>query len=360
MRLLLNLNENQYGAHANIHHSLEKLKSRGSLSDYIIYPFPARLADGLSSDQVLSEIVEKAERFQPDAVLWSHTGNLFVGHQVMARLNSTKANPSIGYWDGDVWQKPLPAPKEVFELCTGCDVVFCQGAGDFSSSLKKIGCKDVRYVPAASDELRFFKTRLPSKEIIYDVVVIGNNVTSLLPWRTAPGSILRKKIAKLFSKKLGERFGIFGQGWKEAYGKGPITFTEQVNLYHSSRIALGTNNWLGPKYYFSNRLPIAMSSGVPVVYNYEDGFNEMLGAKSGVIFYRDANEAWKICEKLLEKTQQELDEIGLKSYNFAWENLHLDKILMYMIDVLAAHHQAKVKGTSVPVIENPWIKEAVL
>ena len=230
-----------------------------------------------------------------------------------------------------------------------------QGDGDFTNLLNKNGCKDIRYVPAPTDTNRFCKLRSLDQEIIYDVVMIGNNVTSRIPWRTAPGSRWRKELAEYFFKKLGKRFAVFGYGWKAKYGKGPLPFSEQVNLYHSSRMALGVNNWLGPRYYFSNRLPIALSSGVPVVHNYESGYEEIFKPIEDFFFFKTTAEAWNMTKQLLGKDQNELDKIGLKAHMFAMNRLTATNMMRYMISVLMDYNLAQKKGKEVAITANPWI-----
>lgn len=355
MKLLLILNENPPGAHSDVHHSLQILKGQGVLEDYHIYPFLARLADGLKDKEVTQEVLDIAKELQPSLVLWSHTGRLYVSKDCIDVLKNLSSSPSIGYWDGDIYQKPQPLPKEIILLCKLCNVVFAQGEGDFSNLLKRKGCKDIRYTPASTDTNRFCKLRPSDHEIQYDVVIIGNNVTSKLPWKTAPGSRWRKKLAQYFYEKLGERFAVFGYGWKSEYGKGPIRFDKQVDLYHSSRVVLGVNNWLGPRYYFSNRLPIAFSSGVPVVHNYESGYEEIFQSAEDFFFFKTTEEAWNMTKQLLEKDQSELDEIGLRAYKFALERFTMTEVMRYMITVLQDHKSAQWERKDLQIRANPWI-----
>jgi len=355
LKPLLILNENPPGAHSDIHNSLNVLKDVGILEDFYIYPFLSRLADGLKDKEVTQEIVNIAKDFQPSAVLWLHTGHLFVGEDDILKIKNLLSRPAIGYWDGDIYQKPQASPKEIISLCTKCDVVFVQGDGDFTNLLKKNGCKDIRYVPAPTDTNRFCKLRSLDQEIIYDVVMIGNNVTSRIPWRTAPGSRWRKELAEYFFKKLGKRFAVFGYGWKAKYGKGPLPFSEQVNLYHSSRMALGVNNWLGPRYYFSNRLPIALSSGVPVVHNYESGYEEIFKPIEDFFFFKTTAEAWNMTKQLLGKDQAVLDDIGRRGYRLALSNFTIDKIICYILEVLASYQRDRQDDSAPIAVSNPWI-----
>jgi hypothetical protein len=164
-------------------------------------------------------------------------------------------------------------------------------------------------------------------------------------------------MAGCLAKKLGARFAIYGYGWKGPYAKGKITFLEQMSCYHKSRITVAINNALGAKYYFSNRLPIAMLSGITVVHNYEEGFEELFVSSGhhGVYFFKTTEEALEICDELLSKSQNELDEIGKKAFQFSFHKFTGTEVFKYMIDVLMSHKKAKDLEHAVPLIKNPWI-----
>lgn len=355
MKLLLVLNENPPGAHSDVHCSLNELKEQGILKNFHVYPFLARLADGLNDMEVTRELVNIAQEFQPSAILWSHTGRLSVAEDDIFKLRNLSSRPAIGYWDGDIYQKPQPLAKEIITLCKKSDVVFVQGEGDFSSILKKNNCHDIRYVPGTTDTNRFCSLRASDQKIRFDVVMIGNNVSSKLPWRTAPGSRWRKELAEFFYKKLGNRFAVFGHGWKAGYGKGPLPFDEQVNAYHSSRVGLGVNNAIGARYYFSNRLPIALSSAVPFIHNYEPGYEEIFKPIEDFHFFRTTSEAWELTKQLLEKDQKELDLIGRQGYDFSRNRLTTTEAMRYMIRVLNEHWRSRNEGEKIDTTINPWI-----
>lgn len=343
-----------------MHYSLNELKDQGILKNFHVYPFLARLADGVKDRDVTREIVNVAEEFQPTAVLWSHTGRLSVAEEDIFKIKKLSSRPAIGFRDGDIYQRPQAPPKNTLSLCKSCDVVFVQGAGDFSNLLKKNNCHDIRYVPAFTDSSRFCKLRSIDQEITYDVVMIGNNVSSKLPWRTAPGSRWRKELAEFFYKKLGNRFAVFGHGWKARYGKGPLPFDEQVNAYHASRVGLGVNNAIGARYYFSNRLPIGLSSGVPFVHNFEPGYDEIFKPAKDFRFFRTTSEAWELAKPLLEKDQHELDQIGKKGYDFSRSRLTATQAMRYMLRVLNEHWRSRNEGGKVETTVNPWVSSPKL
>ncbi len=356
MRLLLILNENPAGSHDDVHRAVELLKEKGILERYFIYPFLAKLADGLSKKDVLKDIINTAKELNPTAILWSHTGGLKLQDKDIVTLRTLPSRPSMGYWDGDVYETPYkPLPREIIHLARGCDVAFFPGNGEMVELLKENGVKDIRYVPLSTDEEKFGSLRKNNDTIIFDVVMVGNFVKSKIPWRKWPGTKWRKEIAELFYKKLGKRFAVFGNGWGGPYAKGAVPFREQNVVNHLGRLALGVNN-LHAQYFFSDRLPIAMSGGIPIIHNYEYGFEDIFKrCVNNVFFFNSTDEAWEITEKLLAMGQDELNVMGLKGREFALRYLTMCKSVEYMVNELKAYKLAQEAKTRVTAGENPWI-----
>ncbi len=343
------LNEHTAGAHDDVYNALGECINSGEIDSFYVYPFLQKVNNGLSSQKINNEIVQVAEDFQPDLILWSHTIKLKISSETIEKLKSLSSKPQMGYWDGDIYESPFkPLPANVSNLAKNCDVVFCQEFGKMTNLLKDKGCKDIRYVPAATDSDRFNRENTSvNKE--YDVVLIGNNVINKLPWKRMPGAVYRKKLIEYFYKKLGDRFAVFGSGWKGEYAKGPVNFVDQTKVYQKSRLALGVNN-LHSDFYFSNRLPIALTSGVPLLYNYENGL-EKLFPQNIITFFNSVEDAWTKTKNLLEKNDNELNKIGSEAKQFALENFSMKNNFSYMIQVLKNNFSLQPAK-----IENPWIQ----
>jgi hypothetical protein len=357
MRLLLVLNESPAGSHVDFHKALDQLVQEGDLESYLLYPFLAHLDSGLNARELESHLLKVAEEFKPTGILWAHTSGFNVSRDTVDRLRRLQSAPSLGYHEGDLYESPYKRlPDEMISLISGCDVFFCQGFGAMTDLLRKNGCRDIRYVPPPTDEWRFGRLRSAADEIVFDVVMIGNYVSSRLPWRTMPGSRLRRELSLLLYKQLGSRFAVFGHGWSGPFAAGPIPFDQQEKAYHRSRIAVGINN-LHARYYFSNRLPIAMSSGIPIVHNYEPGLEEIFSAECGAFFFEEISEAWGVIQRLLGKEQTELDEIGVKARQFAVNRFNVTEIIRYMVKVLQSHvaNRSGNRGAETP--RNPWVAE---
>ena len=348
MKFLLLLNENNPGSHDDVYRALDENKKMGEISSYVVYPFLSKLKSGLRHQEVNEDIFKIAKEYQPEMILWSHTIKLKVFESTIKKLKGLYSKPVSGYWDGDIYESPYkPLPKNIIELAVKSEVTFCQGFGPMSDLLKMKGCSDIRYVPAATDPVRFNLEKSNSTKL-YDIVLIGNNVLNFLPWKRMPGAIFRKKLADYFYSKLGNKFAVFGDGWKAEYSKGSVPFTDQTKIYQNSRLAIGVNN-LFSEYYFSNRLPISMTSGVPVLYKKEYGFEKIFPYDT-IKTYSTVEEAWGIAEEMLSKSDEELNSIGNKCRDFVLNNLTMTKNFTYMINVLKSYKSNTKKN-----IVNPWI-----
>ena len=356
MKLLLLLNENPSGAHEDVHRTIENCYEKGIISDKIIYPFLAKFAEGLKEEQVLNEIIEISKNFQPALILWMHTDKFKVDQSVINELNNLINKPAMGYWDGDLYQGFYrPVPTELLDLSSACDVVFVQGFSEMTKKMKNRGCKDIRFVPAFSDTKRFYSSELHNNKE-YDIVMIGNNITSRNPLRiTMPGTRFRKKMVAELSKKYQNRFAVFGNNWKGNYAKGISSYLDQHKIYSNSKITVQVNNYYG-KYYFSDHLPIAMLSGIPIVHNYEEGFDELFKDCKEIRFFKSIKEGFKQCEDLLNKSDAELNEIGCELQNYAIKKLTVELAFEYMINVLKEIYVKKNNSDFNYKVANPWLE----
>ncbi len=361
MRLLVALNEPEAGAHSDVYNALNDLRAAGALEDSLVYPFLAELRSGRSAHEVCGRILELARGFQPAAILWSHAEELVLPEGFIASLRRLSSRPAIGYWDGDWYESPYkPIPRTVSDLARQSDAVFCQGIGSMTDVLRRKGCRDIRYVPASVDPQRFHPTGEPKgKQREFDVVLIGNYVSSRIPWKTFPGSRWRNRLAEMLRKNLGDRFAIFGAGWPTGFSKGQVPFDRQSEAYHRARLAIGVNN-LHASYYFSNRLPIAMASGIPVLYNKEQGMERLFEGCPGIRFFRSTEEAWDHVSALLGADQSELDALGREASTFSLGRFRTDRVLGYMIDVLRSYRLKQETPALAGDVPNPWLDSAAV
>ena len=340
-RLLLMLNEDVEGSHDDVRCALDELIAAGRLAAYRVYPFPARLAQGLRPREIAAEIIVEAADLSPTVVLWSHTLHLSVDSGCLERLRSLPSRPAMGYWDGDMYQTLCkPFPRQALELAQACDVVFLPGLNAFVHSLRRCGVKDIRYVPLTTDLGRFggaFGMR-DGRACEFDLAMIGNCRTSRLAFKTMPGLRWRIELAQMFEAKLGRRFAVFGHGWHGPCAQGPVEFAQQGAAYSTARFGVGNNN-LRAAYYFSDRLPIAMSCGAVMLHNFEPGLREVLGAGSPVLTADDVD---------YQDERQAAREV-------ASARLTMTHAQSYMLDVLGSVRRWRAGSPAAATVVNPWL-----
>ncbi|MCZ7663145.1 MAG: hypothetical protein M5U22_09560 [Thermoleophilia bacterium] len=338
------------------YHALERLQQEGIVESFCVVPYLARLNSSLTVDEIADEVVAGAHEVRADIVLWAHTQGLHSAANCAARLRSVGV-AAIGYWDGD-WYHPYrnPFPGECLALCSVSDVAFVQGDGLLVGLLHRAGCEDVRYVPASTDDR--FVAQPARSEYDWDLVMIGNRISSRLPFKDMPGAILRRKLVRMFERRLGNRFAVFGHGWTGASAQGPVDYEKQAEAYGLGIASLGCNNWF-TRYYFSDRLPIAMASARPSIYYQGEGYDEVFGSDAGVFWYRDLDTAWKQFLAVSADPDAALERAE-RARNIAVSGFTTYRTLIYMLDVLAAHADAETQGVAVRPVPNPWISRSTL
>lgn len=361
IRLLLILNEAAPGAHVDVHDALGRLVSRGDILQCDVVPWVHLRAGGRSDAEIVAAVLESARRLAPDAVLWSHTGDLEIGPGAVATLRAVESRPVIGYVDWDLYQrfyKPMPKPTQ--HAMALSDVVFTCGGGAMVDGLVRGGCGDIRYVPLTTDSVRFAADRPDGPTPEFDVVLIGNNPRSRVPFKTMPGCRWRAEAVGELERRLGSRFAVFGEGWSGRCAQGSIPYRDQGAVYQKARIALGINNLHAP-YYFSDRLPIAMSSGVFMVHNREPGFEELLPEPlCRAAFSRERDAMWRAVERALEMDDDARRRVELAGREFALATLTTYDAFAYMVAVLEDRRRRGAAAAQAAPIANPWLRAARL
>jgi hypothetical protein len=352
------LNENPAGAHDDVHRALGRLVASGQLEGFAVIPHSARLADGVDERAIAEEILTTARSLEATAVIWSHTGSLRIDDGLLDRLHSLPSKPAMAYWDNDMYHwfcKPFP--RAALRVARHCDVVFVCGDSAYVDGLHRRGCADIRYTPLPTDEVRFpmpAAVTASQRQYEHDVVLVGNRVRSRIPLKTMPGARERERLVALFTRRLGRRFAVYGHDWTGLSARGPIPFLEQGRAYRSARLVLGDNN-LHAAYYFSNRLPIAMSSGCVVVHNWEPGLDTVFTEQPPFHLFRTREQAWQTVSRLLSLDDAELDEQRSVAHDLAVGGFTMYHVQEYMLRVLERRRQARDGHENADHVSNPWL-----
>jgi hypothetical protein len=174
------------------------------------------------------------------------------------------------------WSKPLP--HDARDLAPYADVVFVPGSGLLMRNYRRAGAKDVRWNPHTYDPGSFGRLEITGETVTHDVVMIGTMVTSRLGrLRMMPGAVDRGRLAAGLKNQFGDRFALFGIGWADDIGLGPLPFLDQEQAIRSAWVTANWDHFPAEPDYFSDRLPISLASGTVHFTTWHPGFDELFG-----------------------------------------------------------------------------------
>lgn len=307
MRVLVVLNENPRGSHPDVYEAFESLTSEGIISGFDVIPFLHLRAQGDSDAQIVETIKRTAVDRGHGLVIWMHTGSLSVPDDALAAILESPARPKMAYWEGDSyhpWYKPLPRPMAA--IMRRCDAVFMPCGGPVIKTLRNAGVRRVFYAPSCASGTRFPHVWRADEPHEHDIVVIGNRVSSRIPLKTMPGARRRAAIVKDLIKRYGRAVAVYGSGWTGPNAMGPVAFDDQTEVYRRARLTVGVDH-LDHPFLFSNRLPIALAVGIPVLYRRNPGYDEVFPRELQDCFFSDTARLYEGINGLLAADQSALD-----------------------------------------------------
>ena len=188
------------------------------------------------------------------------------------------------------------------------DVNFLTGMGYLAKHLARRGARNLVLMPNGCCQVRFSEkldqTRYAPD---FDVVFIGNNATyssnvfSQFFWTTRR----RREFVALVTKRYGRRFGLFGDGWAgNPSWQGPIHYDRQHHAYRRGAVALGGMPGAYHDYYTSDRVFIAIASGIPFVDYAVAGVDLLLRPGRDWWLATDISGMIRCCDNLLSRSEQ--------------------------------------------------------
>lgn len=274
-RLLYVPNEATIGEQAGPRATFEELSRTGQLKAYSAYSLHVETREhGLQG--ALRDLRTRVLDFEPTLVLWQHPGALAIPVSWLKGLRSTGA--FLIYHEGDAYglvRKRLPHGAR--SLARSSHVAFTAAMGANAALLKRFGAAQVGYAPSSVDLTRFGTPWNPTSRREFDVVVIGNRVTSSgLPLTAFPGARHRERLFRGLGSLLGDRLAIYGRGWDGFVGaRGPIDFDLQEQAARQAWLTASWDHFDRVPYSFSNRLPISLAAGVAHITSYHAGYEHL-------------------------------------------------------------------------------------
>jgi spore maturation protein CgeB len=318
MRLFYLINEPYLNYQLGYRNAISKLIESGDLSACYYYSFNAKFQEfDRKWELVIKDLVVQIVDYKPDAILFAHTHDKKIDDSFFKQIEAILGyKPIYALDERDVYGKfAKRIPKELLFLASKCDVVFVVASGgwmydQFKSSIKK----KLVYLPHVCDDFYFEKaTPLPTNKK-YDVIMIGNLAKSRVPFKSMPGVFERIKVAKHLHKKHGSRFAVFGNGWdKYPFSAGPISFFKQDEVLMESNLSIGVDHFFSYRQYFSDRLPIALFSGIPHLSFLTPDIDLLFKEQEHIFYFGNCSEASNKIDKILSGKIKNISEITEKA-----------------------------------------------
>jgi hypothetical protein len=192
---------------------------------------------------------------------------------------------------------------------------------DVRRSFVANGARRFLYAPSAYDDERFGSSWTPSAYREFDVVFIGNQNHSRLPWRRLPGAAGRVELVRLLQKRFGSKAGIFGRGWEGLGVQGPVSYSDQTAVLRSAWTSANWDYFPDEAAYFSDRLPISLAAGVSHVTTRHPGYLELFGDRPGLHLCDSPASVVATVEKLIAAGDVWLMRDGEAARQFAGDNM---------------------------------------
>ena len=174
------------------------------------------------------------------------------------------------------WFKPLSREAKALAPCA--DRVFLPGSGSFLGYYRRAGASDVRCTRHTYPPCSFGRLEITGDTVTRDVVMVANRIPSRLGrLRTIPGQLDRRRLVASLEHEFGGGFAVFGGGWTEPAGLGPVPFFEQESAIRSAWVTANWDNFPAEPDYYSNRLPISFASGSVHFTTWHPGLDELFG-----------------------------------------------------------------------------------
>lgn len=338
-RLLFLVNEPFEGYQVGYRAALDDLVNDRTLECCRILSFIPEEQRLGSWNAVLDEVLEIAKKLRPTAILIAHSRHRPFHDGYLDRLRSSSdPAPILAYDERDVFgyvRKPLP--RATLHLASRCDVVFLVARGKFAERFRRAGCGNLVYLPHAADTRRFGTPWTPTRDRDFDVVMIANLYRSRCPWRSIPGTRARFQLGRALYRRFGRRFRVYGAGWDdEPYAAEPIPFGQQEQALRQAWLSIGQEHFPELEGYFSDRLPVALLSGVGYVTNRIRGMETVLRHGEHVLYFDSPAHAVEVIARALDAGSSELIALGARGNAIARSEMTEEVRMRRLMSAIAA------------------------
>jgi hypothetical protein len=277
-----------------------------------------------SIDNAIIKMFDLVKSLMPDLIILFHFRNFQINKTFFEKIKSIAPHSKIVYDEGDMYGGIFKPITSTMKICMrAADVISIRGLGcwyDKVSSFKK----KVIYTPHCASLNRITdKIELKSNKSKKSIL-IGNSVYTLFKGLNfLPGSRGRVKLVKALTRSLGNRFSVYGSGWnKFKSNRGQIPFQQQAQVCNDNWVQVAYEHYPGVSYYFSDRLPIALSCGQIYICHFHEGYDQIFKGCDFIYFFKTSQEAIDIINYLFSLDENALMEKSNRARHFAQQYFH--------------------------------------
>lgn len=301
--------------------AFQEIQNDGRISELQVCSFLVEAKRAGGYEQARRSILDRVQAAQPDILFWQHVSEFELDKEFVRQLRSVAPKMLLAYHESDAfggWIKRYT--KQMKALIGGFDIVFQSSLGPMRNLSLNAGARRVYWVPITFDQERFGR-QVPSSLVRrFDAVMIGTLIRRIPYLWELPGATGRAHLADGLSQALGDRFAIFGSGWKSANYHGTIPYAKQQDVIQNSWVSVMWDHFSQNSYNFSDRLPISLAAGVVHVTSYHPGYDEIFRDCRGLIAAKTVKEAVDATMYLLSLDRRELMDLGGRGREFAFRN----------------------------------------
>jgi hypothetical protein len=220
--------------------------------------------------------------------------------------------------------------------------VLLVGLGANARQFETAGARHIAYVPSNASLAQFGAAWTPTATRGRDVIVIGNRIRGRvalqerIPWARMPGVFAREQLVRRLGAVFGARFAVHGTGWDGFVGnRGPVAFARQHEVLRDSWLAVGYDHFPGTPLYFSDRLPVALLSGVAYAVHYRPGYESLFRRGRELLWAHTVEGLVELARDALGRGPAYLDELGARGRAFARDKLSTEVVFADAVATIA-------------------------
>jgi hypothetical protein len=348
--------------HPGHYDGFERLVAEGILETHRAIPYYG-VAEERGWPALWDEAYAAARKMDADAIfLQFFHGPISDPTVGITRLKGLPSKPTVFTSLGDPfgrWTKRVPRSYRIASKLA--DVNFLTGMGYLSRQLARQGARNLVLMPHGCCQVRFSAMLDQTKySPDFDVVFVGSRISSRNPlshffWVAQR----RREFVALVTKRYGHRFGLFGHGWTcNPSWQGPIPFARQHSVYRRSAVVLGGMPNGYHDYYTSDRVLIAIASGIPFVDYSVAGVDLLFHHGRDWWLAPDTQGMIRWCDHLLSLSQEERLRLGgcAREHIFTFHTQY--HRCREMIDIVRDLRAARLRGATATSPQLSFLRQA--